>query len=252
MLLAEEIAQFVKAEEAEAGVGAAEILSFPLAEEPVPAADEADDDGQMDAFDEGDKTGIASQFIAELTEGAQTFLSLGYEVGVALKSAEAHRIVDVGDGNVVATQLFAKEYVLIAVIAETLIKGVGEHKVTTDEEIGSMEVAIGILLAYLNCMLMLCSLLVAITEIALECISIATDGYTAINDISTFHRYIFRQIVSAHYTHIAVDEQQPVVMGLFGKEIPDGSTADVLGLSEVMAMLPLGDLAVFADDICIR
>lgn len=97
------IAEFVETEETKAGVGAAEVASDETAEEAVGETDEAQNQRNMDAFDEGDKTGIASQFIAELMEGAQAFLGLGYEVGVALEGAEAHGIVDMGDGNAVGT-----------------------------------------------------------------------------------------------------------------------------------------------------
>ena len=79
-----------------------------------------------------------------------------------------------GDGNAVSAQLLAEKHILVAIVAETLVEGVGEHQVTTDEEIGCMEVAIGILLAYLNRMLMLNSLLIAITEIVFEDIWIAS------------------------------------------------------------------------------
>ena len=56
-----EITQFVEAEEAEARVGAAEVFAFPSSKEPVPAAEEAEDDGQMDALDEGEQTGISPE-----------------------------------------------------------------------------------------------------------------------------------------------------------------------------------------------
>jgi len=36
-----------------------------------------------------------------------------------------------------------------------------------------------------------------------------------------------------------------------GQEVSDGSPANVLGLSEVLAMLPLADLAVSGNDLCI-
>ena len=116
-------------------------------------------------------------------ERAKTFLSLGYKVGIALEGAEAHRVVDVGDGNVVSAQLLTEEHVFIAIIAETLIKGVGEHQVAADEEIGSMEIAIGILLATLCSMILLSSFLIAIAEIVFEGIWIAAYTDTTINDL---------------------------------------------------------------------
>ena len=47
------IAELVELEESEAGVGATEVLPFPLAEEFVTTSDEVEDDGQMNALDQG-------------------------------------------------------------------------------------------------------------------------------------------------------------------------------------------------------
>ena len=129
--------------------------------------------------------------MVELGKGLQTFLGLGDEVGIALKGAEAHGVVDVGDGNAVSAQLLAEEHILIAIMAEALVEGVGEHQVTTDEEIGGVEVAIGILLAYLNRMLMLDSLLITIAEIVPERIGITAYTDTAINDFGALDGCVF-------------------------------------------------------------
>ena len=148
-------------------MSAAEVAADERAEEAVGESDERHDQRNVDAFDKCEHTGVASQFIAELGKGLQTFLGFGHKVGIALEGAEAHGVVDVGDGNAVSAQLLAEEHVLVAVIAETLIKGMGEHQVATDEEIGSMEVLIRILLALLSDMLLLSSLLITVAEIAL-------------------------------------------------------------------------------------
>jgi len=124
-------------------------------------------------------------------EGSQTFLSLGYEVGVALEGAEAHRVVEVGDCNVVSAQLLAEKHILIAVIAEALVKRVDKHQVTADEEVGGVEVVVGILLAYLNRMLMLDSLLITIAEIVPERIGITAYTDTAINDFGALDGCVF-------------------------------------------------------------
>ena len=108
----------------------------------------------MDALDEGQKTGVASQFILESVEGTETFFGLRHKVGVALKGTETHRVVDMGDGDVVGTQLFAEKHILVAVIAETLVERVGEHEVATNEKVSGVEVTIWILLAYLHRMLL--------------------------------------------------------------------------------------------------
>lgn len=168
-------------------MSAAEVATDEPTEESMEETDDPQYQRDMDAFDEGENTGVASQFMTELAKGSQAFLCLGDKVGIALKGAEAQGIVDVGDGNMVGAQLFAEEHVLVAIVAEALIEGVGEHQVATDEEISGMEVAIGILLTSLCGMLVLGSLLVLIAEIALERIGIATNGYATIDDVGPFH-----------------------------------------------------------------
>ena len=59
-------------------------------------ADEAENEGDMDAGDERDQAGIAAEIALELMEGTQAFLGLGHKLWVALEGAEAHGIVDIG------------------------------------------------------------------------------------------------------------------------------------------------------------
>ena len=245
----EEITELVEAEQTEIGVMAAEIAADGSAKQAVGEADDPQYRRNVDAVGECEHAGVTSQFMAELTEGAQAFFSLGHEVGVGFKGAEAQRVVDVGDGNAVSAQLLAEEHVLIAIVAEALVEGVGEHQVTTDEEIGGVEVLIRMQSSLLCGMLMLSSLLIAIAEIALQCIGIAAYADTTVDDIGSSRRYIPGEIVRTHKGHVAVDEQQVVVSGLSGKVVADGSPADILGLPELMAVRPLVDLAVFRDDI---
>lgn len=101
----------------------------------------------MDAIDEGEQAGIASQIVAELEEGAQTFFGLTYKVGIALEMAEAHRVVDMGDGNMVAVEGLAQHDIFVAIMAEPLVERMVEHDIATDEEIGRVEMLIGRLLA---------------------------------------------------------------------------------------------------------
>ena len=233
-------------------MGAAEIAADETTEETVGETNEAQNQWDVDALDEGEQTGVASQLITKLTEGAQAFLSLGHKVRVAFEGAEAHRIVDMGNRDVIGSQLFAKEYIFVAIIAETLVEGMGQHQVSADEEVSRMEVVIGILLALVCRMLMFCGLLIAIAEIALEGISITSDGNSSVDDISLFHHYILINKVGTLEGHVAVDEEQMRVLSLLGQNVADGCTADITGLSEELTMLPLADLAILTDNILIR
>jgi len=194
----------------------------------------------MDAFDDGQQTGVAAQFLLEGVEGAETFFGLGHEVGIALEGAEAHRIVDVGDGDSVLTESFAEEHVFVAVVAETLVEGVGEHQVTPYEEVGCMKVAVWILSSSVYGMLILCRLLVEISEIASEGFLVAVDTDAPIGYFCLVcHFHIFNNKVGADGGHVAVDEEQQVITRLAGEEISDGGPSDVDRLAQVAAMTPL-------------
>ena len=246
------IAEFVEAEEAKAGAGAAETPTFPSAEEPVPASDEGEDDGKMDALDECEQAGVAAKLRLELIKGAQAFLGLRYEVWVALEGAETHRVVDVRDGDMVGPQLFAEEHILVAIIAEPLVEGVGEHQVAPDEEVGGVEVLIGAFPAHLRGVLALGGFLVEVAQVPLEGFRIATDGYAPVDDIGILLGGILTDVVGSHHRHVAVDEEQPVVAGFPGETVPDGGPPRVLGLNEIAAVDPLVDLTVLRHHFLIR
>lgn len=230
----------------------AEVATDETAEETVEEADEGEDEGNMNALDEGQKTGVASQFILESVEGTETFFGFTDKVGVALEGIETHRVVDMGDGDVVGTQLLAKEHILVAVVTETLIERVGQHKFTTDEEVSRVEVLIGVPLALLHCVLVFGGLLVAIAEIMFECFCIATDRDTAVENIGIFQGNVLVDEVWAHHCHVAVDEEQPIILGLLGKQVPDGGTSDILWLNQMPTMFPLFYLTVFCHDAGVR
>ena len=104
--------------------------------------DEAENEGDMDAGDEREQAGIAAEIALELMEGTQAFLGLGHKLWVALEGAEAHGIIDMADGDAVLAERLAQEHILVAITAEALIEGVGEHEIATDKEIGGVEVLI--------------------------------------------------------------------------------------------------------------
>ena len=70
-------------------MGATEVLPFPLAEELVPASDEAEDDGQVNALDQGEQSGIASQIRLKLMEGSEPFFCFEDKLSVFFEGAES-------------------------------------------------------------------------------------------------------------------------------------------------------------------
>jgi hypothetical protein len=134
----------------------------------VPEADEPEDGGDVDAGDEGEHAGVAAQIVAELTECAESFFGLGDKVGITFEGAEAHRVVDMFDGDAVLAESLAEQDILVAIMTEPFIEGITEHEVATHQEIGGMEMLPGILLTFRGCMLGGLGTLVEVTEIAGE------------------------------------------------------------------------------------
>ena len=105
-------------------------------------ADERKNEGDVDAGDEREQAGIAAKIALELMEGAEAFLGLGHKLWVGLEGAETYGIIDMADGDMLLAERLAQEHILVAITAETLIEGVGEHERATDEEVGGMEMLI--------------------------------------------------------------------------------------------------------------
>ncbi len=202
----------------------------------------------MDAVDEGEQAGISPQFAAEGVERAQALFGLGHEVGILLEGTEAHGVVDVGNGDTVVAELLAEEHVLVAVAADSLVEGVGEHHLAADAEIGRVEVVVRLLLPLLQRVVGLGGLLVAVAQVAPECLGIAPDAYPSIDDAGFGVGHIFIYKVVVDDGHVAVDEEQPVVLRLTGEEIADGGTPLVGRPFDVATAGQLVDGTVGTDD----
>ena len=61
---------------------AAKALSFQTAEQKMTHSENTLDDGQVNAFDECQKGGVAFQVVAELIQGAEAFFRFGDKYGV--------------------------------------------------------------------------------------------------------------------------------------------------------------------------
>lgn len=162
----------------------------------------------MDTGNEGEQSGIASQIVAELVESTQSFLGLGDKVGITLKRAEAERIVDMEDGNLMLAQHLAEKHVFIAIMPETLVERVFTHDVAPHEEISGVDVLIGGLLPLFGCMARSLGCLVTITQVALQMLDKRTDSYAAVDDSIAVSIEIVSEKPVADDGHIAVDEEQ--------------------------------------------
>ena len=181
-------------------------------------------------------------------ERLKTFFGFEHELRVAFEDAETDGVMDVHDRYVVLMERLAQEHIFVTIMAETLIEGVGEHERATDEEIGRVEVLIGRLLATGCGMMRLFGFLVEITEATFERIRIAIDGYATVDDFCIGDGKVSGYEVGRGDGHVAVDEEQIVVLGLLGKKVADGCPTAVLGTDDVTAMLPLVDTTVVFDN----
>lgn len=181
-------------------------------------------------------------------ERAKAFFGFKHELRVGLEGAETDGVMDIGDGYVVLAERLAQKHIFVTIMAETLIEGVGEHERTTDEEIGRVEVLIGRLLATGCSVMRLFGFLVEITEAALEHFRVAIDGHTTIDDFGISDSKVSGYEVGRGDGHVAVDEEQIVVLGLLSKKVADGCPTAVLGADDVTAVLPLVDTAVGFDN----
>ena len=64
----QEVAQAVELEDEEGGAGTAKVASFCFLEEAVAEADEAENEGDMDAGDQREQAGVTPEVVSELME----------------------------------------------------------------------------------------------------------------------------------------------------------------------------------------
>ena len=230
-LKADVISQLVETEQTQAGVWAAEVTSLHTAEETMPQTYGGTYDTEAYAIDEGNHLRVAAQLVAEMVKRLQPLLGLGHKVVVVLEGTEAGGIVKMGDGDARPFQLLAPKHILVAVVAEALVERMLQHHLSGHQEVTGVEVHKRPLAPLLNGML----------RGTLPLIDIAQARFFALaDDISAVDDGAFRsgrprasphdrirhqplQIspyeVIADDSHVAVHEQEPLVVGLTGQEI---------------------------------
>ena len=93
----------------------------------MPKADNREQFPLTKSLNNNQHVGKAAQFLLELIKGTQPFFCLADERGIVLEHLEAERIVNVRYLDVMVLQLLPEENVLIAIVSETIVEGVGEH-----------------------------------------------------------------------------------------------------------------------------
>lgn len=159
-------------------------------------------------------------------KGTQPFLCFINEGDIILEVFEAERIVNVRYLDVMVLQLFAEEDVLVTVVPETGVEGVGEHDGACYQEIGCVEVLVGMLAANSRQVGLFGILLIAIAERVAHG-GCPVDDDTAVDDRLAGMLGIAPEEVVVGHHHVCIDKNKKGMAGLVGQEVADGSTAYV-------------------------
>ena len=228
-----------------------QVAAFQSVEEAVADTEGGAEEGAVETFGKGEKTGIAPEVVTELMEGEEALLCLLKEGGVGLYVGEHDGVVDMDDGVTMLAQLLAKEDVLETVGADALVEGDKEHDVTTDHEIGGAEGTVGVTGTLGGTVARLLAELVAVAEVGALEVGIGGDGDTTVDDgwgLGITGRGLLGVEIALEETgggngDVGIEEEEPGVAGLAGKDIADGSTADIDAALQIAAAGMGGDLS---------
>ena len=180
---------------------------------------------------------IAYKLPTEGVKRLQTLLSLLYKSGIILKRTHSNGSVYVENGYARLSHSLAKENVLVAITPKPLVKGMGKRYLTADKEIGGAKTVIRPALPLLHTMGGHGMLLIEITQAGTLGEKRLADPHTAIdNAVACGDGEIAGEIVGTYYAGIAVDKQQPVVVGLTDEEVAYCRTTHILSPLHITAM----------------
>ena len=131
---------------------------------------------------------------------------------------------------------FPQQHVFVAIASEPLVEGVLQHQFPPDEQVGSVQVLVGRLLALGGRMPGLLGLLITVAQVALECVGIPADGHTTVDHRVAVADKVAADKVVADQRHVAVDEEHVGLLRLPDEEVSDGGTAHVLLSDDITAV----------------
>lgn len=192
---------------------------------------------------------ITFQLISEGIQGLQTFLRLPDEVLVGFKNFETEWIVDMSERDALLFQRFAEKHVLVAVFPETFIERMLYHDIAVNQEVGGVEVLIGMLLAVLYRVPSGGRSLIDGSQVPGVA---APDLYASDDDLFVLvcQGVALQEILSAH-NHVAVYEQKPLVVCFPCQKVADTCPSDVLSALYVAAARPSVHGSVFLHDLAV-
>ena len=119
------------------------------------------------------------------------------------------------------------------------VEGISEHDIPLYDEVGGVEISIGISLALEIISVLRAGRFEDISQVIFQPFHgfrIPLYLISAIDDVALLFSLIFGKILLADYVHIAVDKEQPGIFCLLSQEIPDCSPAHVLFSFDISAM----------------
>ena len=223
---------------------AAQVSAYELSEEFV-----TQDEGVayyvgVNAFVESENARKAVQLIAELIEGAEAPFCFRDVVRVGLEVCHESGVVDMGDRHMALFQLFAEEHIFVATLLEALVERTAQHELSLNDEVCGAEMVVRSLHALLSRMHGLGLLFVQIAQIAGAALS---DAYAAVDYASAIVFQVVDNEVGTDNVHVAIEEEQPLVMTLLRQEVAGCGTACILFFLDEVAVGKLVDGSVCLD-----
>lgn len=152
---------------------------------------------------------------------------------VVFKVGHHHGVVDMVNRYVLLHQSLAKYDVFVAALLKALVKRTAQHDVACYQEVRRTETVIGLSRTTLCCMLPFTMLFIEEAQIAHRPLANAD---AAIDDVSLFVCQIAQQEMAIFDGHVAIHEQQPVILAPFSQKVPGCSTARILLLFYILAV----------------
>ena len=190
-----------------------------------------------------EECGIAFKLLTKLEERAECLFVLADEGGVVLEVVEEDGVVNMKDGDARLAECLAEEHVLVAVVVEVFVEGITENHLSRHHEVGCAELLIALCASLPGLVGCLATLLVAVAEVGVPALGVASDGDATDDDggeVLLAPRFAtYRRLQIAGYEvgilegEVAVDEDEPGIASLAGKEVADGRASDIGGLQEV-------------------
>ena len=217
-----------------------------LTEHYVPRSDDPPYDFQVNTVDDSEHVGEAAKVLTELMKSRQATVNLIHVVGIVFKVNHRRRIVYVVDANMSLLQQFPEEHVFVTAFLESLVELTDRHERSFYHEVSGAETVIRSLTALSYRMLHFTTLLVEISQVSIRPLA---DSDAPIYDPVEVSLQVFINEMIVGNQHVAVEKQQPLILGFGGEKIPCCRTTSVAFLLNENTMSLLAYYSVRGNSI---